>query len=445
MGAADQMNPSLWWRLSWQLSLVIATVLALVIVGLSVIGAMILSPNTALEDKVVSVIEHAVESDGTGRPALRETDQLRLLKEQNASLWYVAANTNDTFASHGAIPTPFHDLARLLHLFANADIRGSDLTNEVATIKNVSTGTGEVRVLFGGVADQGSPVLALLVRSYPIYLSLLAIALPTIFLAVPRIVKHALARVSDVAQMAARIDPRRHGARLPVDGVPREIAPLVTGFNGALERLESAFQKRQRFLIDAAHELRTPIAIMQTRIEGMTEGSERRRLLADVARLAETAEQLLDFERNDQTTDLFEGVDLVEIARGVVADLAPRAIAAGYQISFESDVQSLECTGSALALPRAIGNLVRNAIDHGGNKGMILVSVAQDCSIKVSDQGPGIPEEDWELVFEPFYRVTPRTEGAGLGLSLVRQIVANHNGSVSLQSSAAGTEVTIRL
>lgn len=370
MTVAEHVNPSLWWRLSWQLSLVITIVLAMVIVGLSVIGAMILSPNTALEDRVVSVIERSLESDHTGQQSLLETDQLRALKEQNPGLWYVTATTSEAFASHGTIPAPYDELARLAYLFDDADIRGSSLTTEVATIKNVSTDTGDVRILFGGVADQGSPVLALLFRSYPIYLSLLAIALPTIFLAVPRIVRRALARISDVAQMASRIDPRVHGARLPVDGVPTEIAPLVEGFNEALARLESAFQKRQGFLVDAAHELRTPIAIMQTRIESMSEGRERGRLLEDVARLAETAEHLLDFERNAQTTQQFETVDLVRIAQDVVADLAPQAIAAGYQISFQSDLQSVECNGSPSALPRAIGNPKRKSLrafaDQGG-------------------------------------------------------------------------------
>jgi signal transduction histidine kinase len=177
----------------------------------------------------------------------------------------------------------------------------------------------------------------------------------------------------------------------------------------------------------------------------MHDGQERKRLLSDVARLAETAEQLLDFERNDQAIASHETVDLVEIARMVVADLAPQAIAAGYQISFQNEVESLERLGSPSALSRAISNLVRNAIDHGGNRGMITVSVSADVRINVSDEGPGIPVEHQELVFEPFYRVTPKNRGAGLGLSLVKQIVANHRGQVSLKSGMTGTQVTIQL
>ncbi|WP_370688970.1 sensor histidine kinase [Neorhizobium galegae] len=441
----DRFSLSLWWKLSWQLSLVIIAVVAAVILGLCVWAATIMSPNIAMEEKIGSAIAAATTRDSQGRLELRDTPGLRALKEQNTSLWYVVATIDGASVSYGTIPPVYAELAHLVHLFDDADIRGSTATKEVATIDSAEAAVGEIRILFGGVADKGSRVFALLTRAYPIYVSLLAVALPAIFLAVPRIVGRALARVSDVADKASQIEPRQHGTRLPVEGIPKEVAPLVIAFNGTLERLESELKKRQRFLIDAAHELRTPIAIMQTRIDGMPEGPERRRLLNDVARLALTAEQLLDFERNDQASDLHEVVDLVEIARTVVADLAPQAIAAGYQISFQSDVESVERRGSPSALPRAVGNLVRNAIDHGGNRGMITVSVSAAGRITVADEGAGIPAEHQQLVFEPFYRVTPKSRGAGLGLSLVKQIVANHGGRVSLQSGTIGTQVAIEL
>ncbi|MGO7697032.1 sensor histidine kinase, partial [Rhizobium leguminosarum] len=86
---------------------------------------------------------------------------------------------------------------------------------------------------------------------------------------------------------------------------------------------------------------------------------------------------LLDFARNNQAIDLHETIDLVDVARTVVADLAPLAIADGYHISFLSEAESLERRGSPSALPRAVSNLLRNASDHGGNRGMITVSVSR--------------------------------------------------------------------
>jgi signal transduction histidine kinase len=441
----EKLNPSLWWKLSWQLSLVITAVVATVIVGLCIWATTIMSPTIAMEEIIGSVIAGAASRDENSRLQLQETPALRGLKEENPKLWYVASTTDGNSVSFGSVPLAYAELARIVHLFNDADIRGSAATSEIATIENAETPVGELRILFGGVADKGSPLLALLSRAYPIYVSLLAIALPAIFLTVPQIVGRALARVSDVAQKASEIEPRRPQARLPVEGIPKEVAPLVIAFNGALERLENEFRKRERFLIDAAHELRTPIAIMQTRIDGMPEGQERKRLLADVARLAHTAEQLLAFERNDQALDVRQKVDLVEIAQSVVADLAPLAIGAGYQISFQSDVKTIARHASPSGVERAISNLVRNAIDYGGGRGAITVAVSADGEVTVGDQGSGIPSEHQELIFEPFYRVTPSSSGAGLGLSLVKQIVTSHDGQVRLESDHTGTRVTIRL
>ncbi|SCB56233.1 Signal transduction histidine kinase [Rhizobium aethiopicum] len=447
MGGGSKANPSLWWRLSWQLSLGFVGVVTAVIIGLCFYGAAILSPNVALEDHITAVLAPAVALDAEGRLEIKDTPELDALKREYDGLWYVAATTKGSYVSYGSIPAVYGELARLTYLFEGADIRGSTATDEIASVESVETAIGELRVLFGGVADRGWPVFTLMGIAYPIYIPLLAIAVPAVFLAVPRIVERGLASVSEVARKASEIEPRRYDARLPLGGIPREVAPLVIAFNEALDRLENEHRKRQHFLIDAAHELRTPIAIMQTRIDGTAAGQERRRLLDDVARLAETAEQLLDFERNDQASDLHQSVDLVEIARGVVADLAPLAIGDGYQISFQSEVERLERKGSPSALPRAVSNLVRNAIDHGGGSGMITVSVSASGGgrISVTDEGPGIPAEHRELVFEPFYRVTPKSKGAGLGLSLVKQIVVNHGGEVRIESRAVGTEVAIQL
>jgi signal transduction histidine kinase len=445
MKAATRPNSSLWWRLSWQLSLVFVAVVAAVIVGLCVYGAMILSPNVGLQNRLAHALEDSLARDPRGRLVITESPQLKALKAENDRLWFVVATPDGNVAPYGVIPDNYLGMSPYIRFIQDADIRGANDTKETASIDVIATTLGDVRVMYGGNSSTTDNLLMLLTSLAPIYVPLLAIALPALFFTIPRIVGGALAGLNAVVEMAPEIDPRRPGRRLPIKDAPSEVAPLIVAFNSILERLEEQFQARQRFLIDAAHELRTPIAIMQTRIEGMEEGTERRRLLDDVARLADTAEQLLAFERNDQATDLQETVDVVDIARTVVADLAPIAIAAGYEISFESDVDVLKRQGSPTALPRAISNLVRNAIDHGGNSGTISVSVSADGRISVADQGPGIPVDHQELIFEPFYRVTPSSKGAGLGLALVRQIVASHGGQVAINSASSGTTFEIRL
>ncbi len=440
-----QGTTSLRWKLSWQLSLVFIAIVVVLIVGLSFYGATVLSPNLVLEKKVSLAMEDAIVFDSRGRFEIRDTPALQSIKSQTVGLWYVVAAAGGQTVSYGEIPAAYADLAPFVYRFHEADLRGAADTSEIASIETVYTAAGEVRLMLGKTSGTDWIVPVLLVELKPIYLPLLGLMLPAIFLAVPRIVQRSLSGVNDVARRAAAIEPRSRGARLPTRVVPREVAPLVVAFNGALERLDHEFQKRQRFLVDSAHELRTPIAIMQTRIEGMAECEDRQRLLQDIARLGGTAEQLLDFERNDQNSDPFETIDLVDIARTVVADLAPLAIAAGYEISFHSDTDKVERQGNSSAMMRAISNLVRNAIDHSGNAGQIFVSVFADGQVEVADQGPGIPPDQQELVFEPFYRITPRSTGAGLGLSLVRQIVTNHGGQVLLESGAGGTKLKIRM
>ncbi|NTG18754.1 HAMP domain-containing histidine kinase [Agrobacterium rhizogenes] len=445
MTSDTNANPSLWWKLSWQLSLVFVAVVAAVIVGLCVYGAMTLSPVTGFKDRIIATLNESLTRDPQGRLAISESPHLQAFKAEDDRLWFVVSTADNSVVSYGTVPAVYAGLSFYVHLIKDADIRGAAETMDVASVDTVETDFGTLRVMYGGNGNRNTTFLTLLTYTYPLYVSLLAIALPAVFLTVPRIVRRALSGLSSVVRSAPEIDPRRSGARLPVEKVPKEVVPLIVAFNSILERLEDQFKARQRFLVDAAHELRTPIAIMQTRIEGMAEGRERRRLMDDVARLRETAEQLLDFERNDQSTELHKTIDLVEIARKVVMDLAPLAIAAGYEISFEHEVDKLEREGSATALPRAISNLVRNAIDHGGHTGAISVSVFADRRIEVSDEGPGIPVDQREQIFEPFYRVMPRSTGAGLGLSLVKQIVSNHDGRISVRSGSPGTIFTIQM
>jgi signal transduction histidine kinase len=233
---------------------------------------------------------------------------------------------------------------------------------------------------------------------------------------------------------------------LPVDKVPTEVAPLVRAINDALARLDQGYERHKRFLADAAHELRTPIAILNTRLESLPDGPEKLRLLEDVARLAMLAEQLLDLQRLGQGPTAFSRVDLVAVGRSVVADLAPLAIAAGYDISFEAEADYVMVMGDEASLGRAVTNLVQNAIQHGGRHGVITIGVHADGAIEVEDQGLGIPADQREKIFEPFHRMQPASRGAGLGLNLVREIVRLHNGHVAvLDGIGGGARVRIRL
>lgn len=302
------------------------------------------------------------------------------------------------------------------------------------------------------VDDLGHPVIPdKVVRGA--YIVLVMVILPNMALmtlatliATPFVVRRALAGLGEAAAQAGRIDIERRGTRLSQENVPSEVSPLVKAMNDALGRLDEGYERHQRFLIDAAHELRTPIAILQTRLESLPDSPEKTRLREDGARLSTLAEQLLDLQRLAQPSAHFTRIDLVAIARRVTVDLAPLAIAAGYEVSFEQQLEYVPVMGDEASIERALTNLVQNAIEHGGRRGTIVIGVlvaesteAQRLgTVDVSDNGPGIPIEQRERIFEPFHRIRPRTRGAGLGLNLVQEIVRRHRGHIAVLDNSQG-------
>jgi signal transduction histidine kinase len=251
------------------------------------------------------------------------------------------------------------------------------------------------------------------------------------------VVHGALRGLGQAAAAAEHIDIDQRGVQLPADKVPREILPLVKAVNDALGRLDRGYERHKRFLTDAAHELRTPIAILATRIAALPPSPERARLLQDTARLSTLTDQLLDLQRLDRQSEAFGPVDLVDAARAVVVDLAPISFAAGYEMDFEAEATSIMVSGDRTAIERAVMNLIQNAIEHGGNAGRIRIAVSAPAMIEVADEGSGVPQEERERIFEPFHRLRPRSHGAGLGLNLVREIMQLHGGHIEVVDDAA--------
>ena len=114
------------------------------------------------------------------------------------------------------------------------------------------------------------------------------------------------------------------------------------------------------------------------------------------------------------------------------------AIAAGDEISFDPEVDSVTVAADPASLSRAIVNLIQNAVIHGGHNSAIRVAVGRDGSVRVADSGPGIAQEYRQAIFEPFNRVVPLDQGAGLGLSLVKDIVERHNGHITVGDAPGG-------
>ncbi|XKM40649.1 sensor histidine kinase [Rhizobium ruizarguesonis] len=246
------------------------------------------------------------------------------------------------------------------------------------------------------------------------------------------IIKRALAGVIKTAEEAERIDAGRRGIRLSADKVPREIGPLVRAVNEAFDRLDESYNRQHRFIASAAHELRTPIAILRMKIEAATDMGLRS-LLPDVSRLATLSEQLLDLHRLDNGAPS-DRIDLVAIARLVAADLAPVLIASGKAIEVIVEKPGM-IMGNSGSIERALINLIQNAVEHGGDEVIVWVNAP---SVAVEDNGPGIPGDHHERVLEPFHRLRPRSSGAGLGLNLVKQVVEHHGGRITIADAPSG-------
>jgi len=385
-----------------------------------------------------SMIDHIAESlihDADGKLVLEDTDGMKWVRTNE--YWFVARDSQGQTVSEGTPPEMFRPVVDKLGTLDYAQIRIKDDQPEQVNVRKRDTRAGQVYIVVGTDASV-SALLAVVVVSLILFLPITALLALVTGIAIPLIVRKSLRGVALAEADASKIDFDQRGKRLSVDRIPWEVKSLVAAVNDALSRLDEGYERHKRFLADAAHELKTPIAILQTRIDALPESQDKGRLIADVSRLGGLAEQLLDLQRFQHQPPDFKEVDLVELAGNVVADLAPIAIAAGYKISFDADQRRVLIQGDWVALERALSNLVQNAIAHGGNSGTISVYVERCGAIEVSDGGPGIPEEDRDRIFEPFYRLRPMTGGHGLGLNLARDIANRHNGHISVTDGPEG-------
>ncbi|TPK92727.1 MULTISPECIES: HAMP domain-containing sensor histidine kinase [unclassified Mesorhizobium] len=433
---------SLKWSLVLRIAILQCVMLTLIIAG--IVGVMLATgmiPHD-YEDGTIDVLADAVARDANGALVLKENSDLTKLRSDVPDLWFIIRDKQGHRLQEGTVPVVYRPFVGLLDNISDAriDLAIGEAAPPGGKIRWADTAAGSVQIM----SDTKGKLALLRVLGQAPNLFLWGIlplaglmALATLF-ATPWVVRGALSGLGRAAKAAGQIDIDKRGVQLPLDGVPKEVAPLVDAVNAALSRLDAGYARHKRFLTDAAHELRTPVAILNTRLATLPATPERARLLQDAARLSTLADQLLDLQRLDRQSEHFGPVDLVTLARNVVVDLAPMAFAAGYEMSFEPAKDKLIVRGDRTAIERAVTNLIQNAIDHGGKAGRIAISVSPPAVIEVLDEGDGIPASERERIFEPFYRLHPQDHGAGLGLNLVRDLMQLHGGKVEVLDSEAG-------
>ena len=291
--------------------------------------------------------------------------------------------------------------------------------------------------------------------------------------------KKALTPLQKLTSEVSQIQAQNLSTQLEVPNSKDEIAQLTSSFNEMLTRLDNAFSTQKQFSANAAHELRTPLAVLQTNLEVFEkkqepEMVEYRQLFTMIkeqtARLSQLVGTLLDMT-NLKSVPRTDHVSLEELVDEVFCDLDPVAEKAGISIHFDdsssqdwhTDVHTPDAsalnnnirniTGSYVLLYRAVYNLVENAIKYNRPNGSVTVSVKEkngQAMILVKDTGIGISPENQKKIFDPFFRVDKSRSramgGAGLGLALVDSIAKEHGGIVKvLESSETGSTIALML
>ena len=257
------------------------------------------------------------------------------------------------------------------------------------------------------------------------------------------IFRRAVKPIVAASAMAEEIGPDHTDLRLPEVGMPREVLPLVRAVNDALDRLDAGFRAQREFTADAAHELRTPLAILRTQIDMIADRDVAGPLRHDVESMSRLVNQLLEIsELETFVVGEEEVADIVAIAAEVAAFLAPLALSQRKTVAVTGAHRPVWVRGDGDALVRAVRNLVENALAHTFPATTVEIAVAKEGVIRVMDRGPGIPKADREHIFQRFWRHDRRRGGnAGLGLAIVARIAQMHGATVDFDERPGGGAV----
>lgn len=257
--------------------------------------------------------------------------------------------------------------------------------------------------------------------------------------------------LAPLRNMAAVIRARHADSLQPLqlEPLPSELAPMQAALNRLLGQIEQLLERERRFIADAAHELRTPLAVLRVHVQNATQArdeAERQQslgyLLGGIDRATRVVNQLLTLARMEPLIERGEmaQVDVLALVRETLAELTPWVLKQGLELDLEAGEGDYHLNADPGSLGIALQNLVTNAVNHspaGGRLHVRLSADAQRLLLQVEDQGPGIPAEDLERVFERFYS-RGTVQGAGLGLAIVQSIARRHAGQIRLRNLDSG-------
>ncbi len=422
-----------------------AAIMYLVLLGVGISLPIAREREQAVCRVAADILERATVIEKGRVLTVRDTAAATELKANSPDLWYVIAYETLVseygrdrrpllpFALPYGGPVGFSVLYALdqKSVFCLAVMRRGNL--------ELSMAIGGAQVPFGHIAA------SFMSRNFlPIGLTALAFAATVAMgaLLAARFVGRSMERVT---RLALSIDPAAPQGSIPLDEVPVELKPLATALNSAFGEIDAYIKMQRRFLGNAAHQLRTPLTLLRAKIEDVADPSVKAELVRDVRRLTSLVSAMLDLARLQNHAIDKQPIDLVAVTRDVLADFGPSALDAGIELSLEQvEGSNAPVQGAEAAIRSALTNLVGNALIHARGARHISARVARG-SVAIRDDGAGLAATAEHGMTEPLQARVPEKDGAGLGLSIVQEIMTAHGGELIVTSAPdKGTTMSLR-
>jgi len=422
--------------------------------------------NRALEDRVTVLAQQVKEVNGkvvarlpgSARDFLRADDVDNVYFQVLGSHGeYIDGDRDMPLPADDEHPQPWTVQIRD-DMMRNTDVRIAyswvDL-RKVAGEKAASSASREPRlalVQVGETLDKRALLANQIIKGviFPEFI-ILPIALALIWLALSR-------GLSPLTELQRRIRARRPDDLRPIDPsqVPEEIVPLVRSLNDILDRLSQSIQMQKRFIADAAHQMKTPLAGMRMQSELALRENRMEDIHRSLEQLSKSSEsatrlvnQLLTLARAENQTPEerpFEPVELCELARSVVHDWVQTSFVRRIDMGFEQPGYPIMVNGNPVMLREMLSNLIDNALRYTPPGGTATIRVRAEeglrrAYLEVEDTGPGIAPSEREHIFERFYRILgTNVEGSGLGLAIVHEVVLQHDAAIEVFNNPYSTD-----
>jgi two-component system, OmpR family, sensor histidine kinase TctE len=402
----------------------------------------------SLENSVQAIAQQIKEIDGQTQLSLPVSARQILRADENDTIYFqVIGRYGEFIAGDKDLPLPGENdaLQNGLVTFRDSRIGGNEIRIASTLLQTSPRNLDERAILIqvGETLDKRSQLANEIIKG---------VILPQ-FIILPIVVVlvwFGLTRgLAPLTALQNRIKNRKIDDTSPIEekAAPQEIIPLISSFNDVLYQLEDSVHSQKRFIADAAHQLKTPLAGLRMQAElAQRESSpaELQRSLEQIAdsstRAAHLVQQLLSLARMENTSSLAEKIqiDLSQAAENATKNWLNKAWEKNIDLGYQAPTQAIQIFGNPVMLNELFNNLIDNAIKYTPEGGQVTIDVKHSSRpgillIDVRDTGPGIPPEERQRVLERFYRILGSdTEGSGLGLAIVKEIALQHGGKLEI-------------